>query len=222
MSVRPGEAVLWISRVIATVVAVVAGLFTLADIFVSQIQSEVFGLRGLIHGMGLLLVDWAAIIVAFALLLGFVNVITVHWHRIRQRKPDTLYSAVLVVALVSTVALGLDGPTSDRSRFIFSSILQPAEATLFALLAIFIATAAFRALRVRNAYTFFLVAFAIVILLGQVPVGIYLWPQLPVVKDWILNVPILAGVRGILLGVALGIIATGLRVLIGTERPYTD
>jgi uncharacterized membrane protein len=75
---------------------------------------------------------------------------------------------------------------------------------------------------VRNLETFFFVLFAVIVLLGQVPIGIYLWPELPIIKDWILDVPTLAGVRGILMGVALGTIATGLRVLIGADRPYID
>lgn len=74
----------------------------------------------------------------------------------------------------------------------------------------------------RNLETLIFVLFTVIVLLGQVPIGIYLWAELPVIKDWILNVPALAGVRGILLGVALGTIATGLRVLVGTDRPYTD
>jgi len=56
-----------------------------------------------------------------------------------------------------------------------------------------------------------------------VPVGAVIsggW--LPIIKDWILDVPALAGARGVLLGVALGTVATGLRVLLGIDRPYVD
>jgi hypothetical protein len=214
-----------IGRILATVVAIVVGLFVLADLFASQWRGEIFGIDGLkqsINGVGYLLVSWAAIVVAFALLLGFANVINVHWNRIRTQKSGALYSVVLLVALVGTIIFGIGGPTSGGGQFIFDYILQPLEATFFALLAIFIATAAYRAFRVRNLETFFFVLFAVIVLLGQVPIAIYIWPELPVIKDWILNVPTLAGVRGILLGVALGTIATGLRVLIGTDRPYTD
>ena len=49
-----------------------------------------------------------------------------------------------------------------------------------------------------------------------------LWDQLPAIKDWVFDVPMLAGMRGILLGVALGTLATGLRVLLGVDRPYAD
>jgi hypothetical protein len=154
--------------------------------------------------------------------LGFANVVSVHWSHIRTQKPGAVYSGVLLVSLFGTLALGLGGPLSPNGQFIFNYILQPLEATIFALLALFVATAAFRAFRVRNMESFFFVLFALIVLLGQVPVSIYLWPEFPVIKDWILNVPTLAGVRGILLGVALGVIATGLRVLTGADRPYSD
>lgn len=208
-------------RVLATVVAIVVGLFVLADVFVTAWGGS-GGLAQAVNGVGYFLVSWAAIITAFALFLGFANVVSVHWSRIRTQKPGAVYSIVLLVSLFGTLALGLGGPLSANGQFIFNYILQPLEATLFALLALFVATAAFRAFRVRNMETFFFVLFALIVLLGQVPVSIYLWPEFPVIKDWILNVPTLAGVRGILLGVALGVIATGLRVLIGADRPYTD
>lgn len=214
-----------VGRIAATVVAIVVGLFVLTDLLVSQWPEEIFGINWLkqsIHGVGYFLVSWTAIVVAFALLLGFANVINVHWSRIRNQKPGAVYSVVLLVSLIGTLIMGLGGPASTNGKYIFDYILQPLEATFFALVAIFIATAAYRAFRVRNLETFFFVLFAVIVLLGQVPIAIYIWPELPVIKDWIINVPTLAGVRGILLGVALGTIATGLRVLMGTDRPYTD
>ncbi len=208
---------------LATVVAVVVGVFVLANIFISQWPLDRFGGLGrAVNGIGYLLVSWVAIVFAFALFLGFFNVVSVHVNRIKSTKPDAIYSIVLLVSLFITLAVGLTGLNSTGTQFIFNYILQPLEATFFALLALFIATAAFRSFRIRNLETFFFVLFAIIVLLGQVPLGIYLWAEFPVIKDWILNVPTLAGVRGILLGVALGTIATGLRVLLGAERPYTD
>ncbi|MCB0163240.1 MAG: hypothetical protein KDI79_03370 [Anaerolineae bacterium] len=213
-----------LGRILPTTVALVVGMFILAGAFVAEWPGEIFGVSGLINQVSLLFISWVTIVAAFALFLGFANVISVHWGRIQTQKPGALYSIVLLIALAATLAIGFfsGGPNSDSTQFIFNFILQPLESTFFALLAIFIATASFRAFRVRNLETLIFVLFAVIVLLGQVPLGIYLWAELPVIKDWILNVPALAGVRGILLGVALGTIATGLRVLIGADRPYTD
>jgi hypothetical protein len=61
---------------------------------------------------------------------------------------------------------------------------------------------------------------ALLVLIGQVTVG--LLPVIPDVKDWVLGVPAMAGVRGVLLGIALGAILTGMRLLLAVERPYDD
>ncbi len=211
------------SRVLATVVAIVVGLFVLLDIFLSQLPGDAFGFGPAISAIAYLLVSWAAIVMAFALFFGFYNVVSVHLRRIQTQQPGAIYSGALLTALLITVTVGLlSGPNSAGSRYIFNYVLQPLEATFLALLALFMASAAFRALRIRDFNTFFFVMFAVMVLLGQVPLGIYLWSGFPVIKDWLLNVPTLAGIRGILLGVALGTIATGLRVLFGADRPYTD
>ena len=212
-----------IGRTLAISMAVVSGVIVLADVISSHWAGTTAGLRQVVSELGYLLVSWTAIIAAFALLLGFFNIISVHSYRIRLQESGAIYSVVLLISLFVTLLIGLVGGLGSLgSQFIFDYVLQPLEATIFSLLALFIATAAFRAFRVRSMETFFFVLFAVIVLLGQVPLGIYLWSEFPVIKDWILNVPTLAGVRGILLGVALGTIATGLRVLLGTERPYTD
>jgi hypothetical protein len=214
-------------RILTTTVAIAAGLFILVDLFVSQWPGGIFdqtGLRQALGGIGTLLVGWVAILIAFALFLGFFNVFSVHLNRIRTKKSGSVYSWVLLLSLALTLGIGFltSGPSSAESRFIFDYILQPLEATFFSLVAVFMITAAFRAFRIRNLETFFFVFFAVIVLLGQIPLGVYLWSEFPVIKDWIINVPTLAGVRGILLGVALGTIATGLRIIIGADRPYTD
>jgi hypothetical protein len=206
-------------------VAIVIGLLTLAHIFARQAPGELFGLPGLkqtLDRAGIFVISLTMIIATFALLLGFVNVVTVHWSRIHSGKAGSLYSVVLLGSLAATLLLGSGGPSAGPTQFIFQFILQPLEATFFALLALFIATAAFRAFRVRNLEMFLFVLFALIVLLGQVPISLFLWSELPLIKDWILMVPTLAGVRGILLGVALGTIATGLRLILGTDRPYAD
>ena len=214
-----------LGRIVVTFVAVVIGLLVLAHIFATQTEDDLLGVSGLkqsITNTGSFIITLTMIIATFALLLGVVNVVTAHWHRVRTKKPGGVYSIVLLVSLTVTLLIGSGGPTSTSAKFIFEFILQPLEATFFALLALFIATAAFRAFRVRSLETLLFVIFALIVLLGQVPISIYLWQELPVIKDWILNVPTLAGVRGILLGVALGTIATGLRILLGADQPYAD
>jgi hypothetical protein len=192
-----------------------AGLLVLADFFVNAAS---------IDALGLYLVRTASVVAAFALVLGVVNVLTVHLNKIYSRDKGWGYSIVLLGALFFTLGVGFltGGPASMQMQDIFETVLFPLEATLFSLLAFFVVTAAYRAFRVKSFETGLFVVFGLIVLLGQVPVGAMLWSQFPVIKDWVLDVPALAGARGILLGVALGAAATGLRVLLGIDRPYID
>jgi hypothetical protein len=169
-----------------------------------------------------LLLLWASIVVAFALLLGVVNLLRVHLTKIQHKEADWRYSLLLLGAFSLTIIFGWAGPDSAGGQALFTYILRPLEATFFALLAFFMASAAYRIFRIKDFESFLLVAFAIIVLLGQVPAGFHLWPDFPLVKEWVLRVPALAGIRGILLGVSLGTIATGIRVLLAADRPYTD
>ncbi|MFQ5611713.1 MAG: hypothetical protein ACE5H9_06230 [Anaerolineae bacterium] len=204
-------------RIAASVVAIVTGLFVLLDFFLEV---------PLINLMSLLVVRWAAIILAFALMLGLVNVARVHISRLRARQDGWIYSLILLLALLVTLVAGRSGPASAAGRHIFEVWLRPLESTLFALLIFLMVTAVFRAFRVRNFETFLFLLAAILVLLGQATL-VYLLPDplgqiLVDIKDLILDAPAVAGARGILLGVALGTIATGLRVLMGVDRPYAD
>jgi hypothetical protein len=91
---------------------------------------------------------------------------------------------------------------------------------MFALLAFFIASAAFRAFRMRNVESGLLLGAAILVMLGLVPIGRAISPMFPQIQEWIVDVPNNAGRRAIMMGAALGAIATGLRVILGLERSH--
>jgi hypothetical protein len=192
-----------------------AGLLVLADFFVNTAS---------VNALSLYLVRTASIVAAFAVILGMINVFTVHLGKLHSRDKGWGYSIILLGAMIATLGVGVltGGAASAQMQWLFEVVLFPLEATLFSLMAFFVITAAYRTFRVRSFETALFVTFGIVVLLGQVPIGVRLWDQLPVIKDWVLDVPALAGARGILLGVVLGTLATGLRVLLGVDRPYVN
>jgi hypothetical protein len=205
-------------RMLPVAIAIAVGLFVLATVFVSV---------PLLDALGFYFVDMAVIIAAFALFLGLVNILRVNVRKIRERQTGWLFSFVLVAAMLIVVALGLpplanrpSGPAQPAVQWIFNNIQVPIQASLSALLVFLMMTAAYRLLRIRNLESAVMLIVVLLVLVGQVTVGLV--PVLSEIKDWILDVPAMAGIRGILLGVALGALLTGIRLLLGVERPYSD
>lgn len=171
------------------------------------------------------LVEWAVIVAAFAFLLGIFNILRVHGGRIGHRRQGWPYSLVLLLVMVVAwipplLPVGIPGQeTLDRA--VFDYVISPVGASLAALVVFTLALAAFRLLRVRRGAgaVLFLLTVAVV-LLGSVPFIGLEW--LAGIRDWIINVPGMAGMRGLLLGVALGTVITALRVLVASERPHSE
>lgn len=172
------------------------------------------------------LVDWAVIVGTMALVfLGGLNVLAVHWDKIRHLEKGWIYSLFLWLGFGVMLVTGfLEGPDGELISLIFKHVQFPLQATIFSLLAFFVATAAYRAFRLRSLEALAFLLVAVVVLLGQIPGwGLdALRETLPWAREWILSVMSLGGARGILLGVALGTIVVGLRLLMGIDRPYAD
>ncbi|QUL98286.1 MAG: hypothetical protein IMF26_09700 [Candidatus Fermentithermobacillus carboniphilus] len=166
--------------------------------------------------------DWGVIVSAFALGLASVNLIQIHAKKIARGKGlDWLYSGSLIVSMIGMALLGIiKGPTHKTYQFWFDALFVPGQATVYAMTGFFIASAAYRAFRVRNVDAAILLVSAAILMLANVPIGERLWSQLPAVGDWLMDVPNLAGQRGMLIGAGIGGIASGLRVLLGIERSY--
>jgi len=173
----------------------------------------------------------AVIVVAFGYVLGGANALRVNLEGIARRQPDWPYKLVLVVSLIATVVIGLaDGrrwqESGTASMFLYDRLYSPMQGTMFSLLAFFIASAAFRAFRIRTVEAGLLAAAALIVMLGRVPVGDALTSWLPesirmsAFQEWIMNIPQNAAKRAILMGAAMGVMATGLRVILGIERSY--
>jgi hypothetical protein len=171
------------------------------------------------------LIRWAVIIAAFAFILGFFNLLRVHSGR--ARKPGGIYSVILILTALTSLVLTLAALLIPSLRFLgdwwFRYVLSPLQATVAGLIAFVLAVAAFRLLRHRReaGVLVFLVA-ALVVLLGTLPLPAPAGNWLANLRTWWMNVPAMAGMRGLLIGVGLGVLLVGLRVLTGSDRPYSD
>jgi len=205
------------AHLIWAVVAGVSGLFVLLGYFIDL---------EIIVAMRLVLMRWAVLIAAWALILGIVNILYVHFIKVRDMEPGWPYSILLMVALFVTIVFGVISVDNEIMGMIFNYIHLPVETSLMALLAISLAVAGFRLVSQKRDWTSMVfVGTAFFVLLGTVQ-----WPllskamyqDLSGLRDWLVQVLASGGGRGILLGVALGAIVTGLRVLLAVDRPYGD
>jgi hypothetical protein len=166
--------------------------------------------------------SWIKAISPFMVLLGIMSLFMVNSAKIRRKVPNWQYSVVTLVSLIGTGAVGFIWGTQEGTPFmwLFKNVQMPMGATMFSLLAFYIASAAYKAFRARSLEATVLLIAAIIVMLGQVPVGMMISKWIPDTSNWILNVPNLAAKRGIALGVGLGMVATSLKILLGIERTY--
>jgi membrane-associated HD superfamily phosphohydrolase len=199
-------------RPFATAIAIAFGLLVLVGYFIPALLP-----------LQTLLVHWGIILAGFAVLVGVFNLLSVHLNRIQKKQKGRLYSLLLVFALVAAFLLGLipPGPTSPYMKFTFDAIIFPVEASLLALLSVTLVYASIRLLRRRvDLMSVIFLAFAVFGLLAMAPLPFGELPIFSDLRSLFVNALTTGGARGILLGVALGTLTTGLRILVGADRPY--
>ena len=171
---------------------------------------------------------WMQIISGFALVLGLASLFQVHAVKIRRQVPGWGYSIILYLAMLVTMAVGLfwsKGETTVNGvqtglGWIYNYTMVPLQATMFSILAFFIASAAYRAFRARTREAAVLLVAAVIVMMGRVPLGQFLLPWTWDVTQWLLNVVNSAVRRAILIGVSMGSVALSLKIILGYERSY--
>jgi hypothetical protein len=171
---------------------------------------------------------WMQIISGFALVLGLASLFQVHAVKIKRQVPGWGYSIILYLAMLVTMAVGLfwsKGETTVNGvqtglGWIYNYTMVPLQATMFSILAFFIASAAYRAFRARTREAAVLLVAAVIVMMGRVPLGQFLLPWTWDVTQWLLNVVNSAVRRAILIGVSMGSVALSLKIILGYERSY--
>ena len=172
---------------------------------------------------------WGMIISGFAMFIGAYSLFHMHWNRIKQKVSGWGYSIFVFFGAGIAIFFGLynggeffwnDKQAGTMFDSIFDYIQVPAGATIFSILAFFMASAAYRTFRARNKEATILLISAIIVMLGRVPIGTMISQYIPIAADWIMTVPNLAAKRAILIGVSIGVIATSIKIIFGIEKAY--
>ena len=206
--------------VINAVLASTAGVIVLLGYFTNAF---------LLDTLRILIMRIAVLVASGAVFIGVGNLLSVHFEKIRQRKPGAGNSVVLLAAFMITFVVVLAGYSLDSKdpmvplqkiaqEALLNGIMVPSEISLVAILAVTLLYASVRMLRWRiDSRTILFLVTAQLALAGIGP-----WPvigQIPLLGS-VIQVVAAGGARGILLGVALGTLTTGLRILFGADRPY--
>ncbi len=188
------------------------------------------------------------ILASFAIILGAANLLKLQGMKIIRRKRNWPYSIITVAGFLITAIIGFNwhGYTIDPGAYlagthitdpashfswIWWNIFTPLSATMYALLAFYVASASYRAFRARNTEATVLLIAGIILMLGRVPMGQMFTAWLPEsgffsgfrlenIADWIYTYPNAAGQRAIMIGIALGVVSTSLRLILGIEKSF--
>lgn len=199
----------------STAVAIAIGFIILIGYFIPVPQ---------LQQIRSLLLSWGIILAGFAALIGIVNLIKVHWQKIQSPDGIKIYSLVLILAFLATFGAGIwFTPADSKYQQAVLSVITPVEISLMAILAISLAYAGLRLLQHRQNFMviiFFFSTIFFLFLLAGLGATMQDVPILGGLFAFISRLP-LAGARGILLGIALGTLTTGLRIILGADRPYS-
>ncbi|MDY0111935.1 MAG: hypothetical protein RBR57_03330 [Candidatus Syntrophosphaera sp.] len=202
-------------KTVPLLIVIIGGVIWLAWVFVPhRIIQDVFYYD--------FYLPWARAMAPFAMLLGVISLSMMHYGKIKRRVPKWQYSFFFFAGFIVTSLAGFIGGTQKGGLYmwIFENMQMPMSATMFSLLAFYMASAAYKAFRARSPEATVLLVAAIIVMLAQVPFGVKISKYIPDISQWILDVPNPASKRGILLGVGLGSVATALKIMLGIERSY--
>jgi hypothetical protein len=201
---------------LATAIAIAVGLIVLAGYFLPDQR---------LQNVRSLLLDWSILLAAVATLVAIINLVISHFRKAAKGvNQNRVFSIVVLVSFFITFMVGMFlGPANQQFQRIVTHIQVPIESTLLGVLSISLAYSAYLFTKQRRgwaniafmtAVVFFLLANSWFLVFGQAV------PVIGEILTGIQKIP-LAGSRGVLIGISLGSLLTGLRILTGIDRPYS-
>ncbi len=202
---------------LTTLIAIICGLIVLSAYFLPFAP-----LQNVSH----LIINWAVTLSGVAMLVAIISLLSAHWQKIRQKRSSDRYSILVIFgfSLVFLIGLVFGGPGNEDYQKVVTHIIFPVEAGLMGALAIGLIVAAFRLYRANRGWMTIVFGISTILFLllnsGVFTTGV----DIPLIKNALGVLQRLpdAGGRGILIGLALGTITAGLRIILGIDRPYNS
>ena len=207
-------------REIPMAITTISGVIMIVVFFVPMLEnwSDIF-------------LKWFSVIAGFALVLGAGSLLLVNLKKISRKAAGWGYNVVLLTGLLAMAVSGIVWGTEVDTAygFMFRYLYTPLSATMFSLLAFYIASAAFRAFKAKTVEAGFLLATAFIVMMGRVPLGEIIWTKIPllnqlplskIIENWVMGCFNTAGQRAIIVGASIGIISVSMKILLGVERAY--
>jgi len=242
-------------RQIPLIIVFISGFTMMLDYFFPSLP--------VVHGTRELFLNWSRVAFSFAMLLGVFTLLLSNLKKIALQQSGWIFNAVLILSFAVTFFFAaqykmtpsgstwitIKGTQVGQTGYqIFQTVYTPLSSSIFALVAFFIASAAFRAFRAKNIEAVLLLSAAIVVMLGSIPFGDLLFNAFlskissipfgfslynalhlsqifgehPV--SWLSNqiqqIPMLAAQRAINFGAAIGMVFMSIKILTGIDRSY--
>lgn len=175
-----------------------------------------------------LILGWVGMLAAVAMVLGVLNLLAVHTQRVTAE--NNLYSLVLIISVLAVWGLAVTDAlaiTTDGVANVFNWVQVPLEAALASLMAFFLLFLGFHMFKShrRNIGLVLFWLTATLILFSTVFINTAIMPSsirnlFIQIQEIINSYIVIAGIRGLLIGIALGVITMSLRLLLGLDQPY--
>ena len=187
---------------------------------------------------------WFLIISGFAIILGQMSLLKMNFLKVYHKVSNYQYNWITIASFFVMFLFGIFFGMQRQSGifgdgefminligekpfdYLFNNVMQHLMASVFSLLAFFIASAAYRAFLARTLESTLLLVAAVIVMLGNTSIGTALTSNLPSflhlpnISAFIMEFPNTAGQRAILIGAGLGVIGSSLRIILGLERAW--
>jgi hypothetical protein len=199
-------------RTIPLIVTIVCMIIVLLDYFTTITP---------INTSSLELQNWAILITAFAAGVGVATALRHHGMKIIRQEEEWWLNAWLLAMMIIFIILGIGfGQENFYFDWLYINVYSALSSTTYSILAFFIVSAAFRAFRARNIDAAVLLISGFLVIIGNTPASPTLWNQFPVIRDWLMNIPVAAVGRIVVIGAGLGLITLALRLITGKEAVH--